>query len=150
MKDKLGQELQTGDYVAYAGRHSSSLWLKIGKIVKIEVRRAQPVAILWAVEEYIDGSFERQLQKSQVSNSHLMIKLFDMQVPEAIRTILEPLSYGTPNETWSRKMYQDFAAHMPKPRDICACREWPEYGDACLYNKGHDGPHDWEVGKENK
>lgn len=38
MKDKLGQELQAGDYVAYAGRHSSSLWIKIGKIVKIEVR----------------------------------------------------------------------------------------------------------------
>jgi len=147
MKDKLGQELQAGDYVAYAGRHSSSLWLKIGKIVKIEVRMAQPVAVIWAVEQFIDGSFERQLQKSQVSNSHLMIKLFDMQVPEVIRTILEPLTINTPNETWARQRAEILANPTPIKLPICGCREWPEYGDACLYDKGHDGPHDWQVGK---
>lgn len=104
MKDKLGQELQAGDYVAYAGRHSSSLWIKIGKIVKIEVREhwghTDTIAIIWAVEQFFNGEFQRQLQKSQVSNNHLMIKLFDMQVPEEIRTILESLTITTPNETW--------------------------------------------------
>jgi hypothetical protein len=26
---------------------------------------------------------------------------------------------------------------------ICGCREYPEYGNACLLPKGHSGPHDW-------
>lgn len=143
MKDKLGQELQAGDYVAYAGRHSSTLWLKIGKVVKIEVREhwghTDTIAIIWAVEQRYDKSYERQLQKSQVSNSHLMIKLFDMQVPEEIRTILEPLTINTPNETFAQR----------NSKVLCYMREWPEYGDACLYEKGHKGPHDWQI-KENQ
>jgi hypothetical protein len=27
---------------------------------------------------------------------------------------------------------------------FCGCREYPEYGDACLLLRGHDGPHDWQ------
>lgn len=113
MKDKLGQELQAGDYVAYAGRHSSTLWIKIGKIVKIE-RRLQnwgpgfsDVAIIWAVEERgpdRDGMiYERQLQKSQVSNNHLMIKLHTDYVPAGIIEVLDPLTIDTPNETWAQR-----------------------------------------------
>jgi hypothetical protein len=27
---------------------------------------------------------------------------------------------------------------------ICGCRDYPEYGDACLLPQGHIGPHDWQ------
>jgi len=39
MKDLMGKEIKVGDFVAYAGRHSSSLWVNIGKVLKVAASR---------------------------------------------------------------------------------------------------------------
>lgn len=33
--DKLGKEIKAGDYIVYAQRQSSSLWLTVGKVLSV-------------------------------------------------------------------------------------------------------------------
>lgn len=36
LQDLMGKEIKQGDYVAYAGRQSSSLWVNVGKVLKVK------------------------------------------------------------------------------------------------------------------
>jgi hypothetical protein len=42
-----------------------------------------------------------------------------------------------------KEMAKAAVERIASPKPICGCREYPEYGDACLLPQGHEGPHDW-------
>lgn len=83
MKDLMGKEIKAGDYVAYAQRHSSSLWVNVAKVLKVTPKS---VAIR-AVEVGWDGKLHLLTRNSTISCPDRTVIV---EPSEQYRQLLEP------------------------------------------------------------
>lgn len=78
----MGKEIKLGDFVAYAQRHSSSLWVNIGKVLKVG---AEKITVRGAEDRWNEGW--KPLTRNSVLSTSSRIVL--VEPSEEIQNVLK-------------------------------------------------------------